>query len=176
MTPQLPLLLQCSRSRTHVEVVRGLSHEGGQHAPLRHVSSFGGGRPQQQGACHGPTMTSDFEVNLEDRYKGAEINIGCPFRSFLRLSSPFLVILRLGIQFIINESSATTSAAQQPPPTRTPDVSHVLVLHTQYYTLNVSVGLAKGSEFVFEGEGNEIPDWETSLYCTESIEVGLVGT
>ncbi|KAF8522022.1 hypothetical protein JB92DRAFT_2888976, partial [Gautieria morchelliformis] len=22
----------------------GLSHEGGQHAPLRHVSSFGGGR------------------------------------------------------------------------------------------------------------------------------------
>ncbi|KAF8523859.1 hypothetical protein JB92DRAFT_3109875 [Gautieria morchelliformis] len=50
--------------------------------------------------------------------------------------------------------------ADQPPPTRTPDVSHVLVLHTQYYTLNVSVGLAKGSEFVFEGEGNEIPDWE----------------
>ncbi|KAF8511286.1 hypothetical protein JB92DRAFT_3177267 [Gautieria morchelliformis] len=41
-----------------------------------------------------------------------------------------------------------------------PDVSHVLSLHTQHYTLNVSVGLAKGSEFVFEGEGDESPNWE----------------
>ncbi|KAF8508401.1 hypothetical protein JB92DRAFT_2832402 [Gautieria morchelliformis] len=39
-------------------------------------------------------------------------------------------------------------------------VSHVLILHTQHYTLNVSVGLAKGCEFVFEGEGDESPDWE----------------
>ncbi|KAF8521649.1 hypothetical protein JB92DRAFT_3110979 [Gautieria morchelliformis] len=41
-----------------------------------------------------------------------------------------------------------------------PDISHVLVPHTQHYTLNVPVGVAEGSEFVFAGEGDESPDWE----------------
>ncbi|KAF8517221.1 hypothetical protein JB92DRAFT_2829075 [Gautieria morchelliformis] len=74
-------------------------HEGGQHAPLRHVFILRcAHRPRR-----GPTTTCNFEVSLEDRYKGAEIN---------------------------------------------------------HYMLNIPVGVAEGSEFVFEGEGDESPDWE----------------
>ncbi|KAF8515058.1 hypothetical protein JB92DRAFT_3115117 [Gautieria morchelliformis] len=101
-------------------------------------------------------MTSNFEVNLKDRYKGAEINIG----SIHHLCMISALMITLSMPIPILPSAFISLSSQQPPPTHTPDVSHVLVLHTQYYTLNVSVGLAKGSEFVFEGEGNEIPDWE----------------
>ncbi|KAF8468024.1 hypothetical protein JB92DRAFT_3292218 [Gautieria morchelliformis] len=175
---------QPSSARTHVEVVRvlsgpqkqgvydphgeeGLRHEGGQHAPLRHVFILWWRQT--------PTTTSDFEVSLKDRHRGEEINIGSihhlcvisalmillsmPFRSCLRLSSPFLAILRLGIQLekiLLKPLPRLRSRLQLAHP----DVSHVLILHTQHYTLNVSVGLAKGCEFVFEGEGDESPDWE----------------
>jgi DnaJ-related protein SCJ1 len=67
-----------------------------------------------------------------------------------------------------------------------------VVPHTQHYTLDVPVGVAEGAEVVFEGEGDESPDWEagdvvirirggkkkggwrrkeTSLYWTESVGV-----
>ncbi|KAF8508332.1 hypothetical protein JB92DRAFT_3120991 [Gautieria morchelliformis] len=55
---------------------------------------------------------------------------------------------------------ATTSAAQEPPPTCTSRRIPRAHSHMQHYTLNVSVGLAKGCEFVFEGEGDESPNWE----------------
>ncbi|KAF8462080.1 hypothetical protein JB92DRAFT_2839027 [Gautieria morchelliformis] len=120
---------QPSRARTHVEVVRvlsgpqvlnlntkqgvydphgeeGLRHEGGQHAPLRHVFIL---RWRQTKPAAGPQRQATLKSRLQLAH---------------------------------------------------PDVSHVLILHTQHYTLNVSVGLAKGCEFVFEGEGDESPDWE----------------
>jgi DnaJ-related protein SCJ1 len=70
--------------------------------------------------------------------------------------------------------------------------------HTQHYTLEVPAGVPEGHEVVFEGEGDENPEWEagdviirvrggkkrggwrrkeSSLYWTESIgadEVRLV--
>ncbi|KAF8528314.1 hypothetical protein JB92DRAFT_3107282 [Gautieria morchelliformis] len=60
----------------------------------------------------------------------------------------------------MKRSSATTSVAEEPPPTRTSIASHVLVPHMQHYMLNDPVGIAEGSEFVFEGEGDKSPDWE----------------
>lgn len=32
--------------------------------------------------------------------------------------------------------------------------------HTQHYTLEVPKGMPEGHEIVFEGEGDESPDWE----------------
>jgi len=75
---------------------------------------------------------------------------------------------------------------------------HKIVDHAQHYTLDVSRGMPEGHEVVFEGEGDENPDWEagdvvlrvrskkqqggfrrkdTSLYWKESlgIEEALLG-
>lgn len=67
--------------------------------------------------------------------------------------------------------------------------------HTQHYTLEVEKGMPEGHEVVFEGEGDESPDWEagdvvlrvrskreeggfrrkeTSLYWRETIGVDEV--
>lgn len=35
-----------------------------------------------------------------------------------------------------------------------------IVDHTQHYTLEVERGMPEGQEVVFEGEGDENPDWE----------------
>ncbi|KAF8497680.1 hypothetical protein JB92DRAFT_2834424 [Gautieria morchelliformis] len=120
-------------------------HEGGQHPnPFDMFSSFfGGGGPQQQEVCRGPMMTSDFEVNLEDMYKGVEIDIGSKHRLCFMINKKVLCDHFRGSGGLAH-----------------PDVFHVLVPHMQHYTLNVPVGIAKGSKFVFEGEGDESPDSE----------------
>ncbi|KAF8510611.1 hypothetical protein JB92DRAFT_3097372 [Gautieria morchelliformis] len=141
------------RSHTHIPILpayaaqkhglyerhgeKGLrQHEGGQHTnPFDMFSSFfGGGGPQQQEVRRRPMTTSDFEVSLEDMYKGVEID-------FMINIKVFCDHFRVG------------GLAH-------PDVSHVLIPHMQHYALNVPMGIAEGSEFVFEGEGDESPDWE----------------
>ncbi|KAF8493849.1 hypothetical protein JB92DRAFT_2835079 [Gautieria morchelliformis] len=111
-------------------------HEGGQQAnPFDMFSSFfGGGGPQQQEVRRRPMTTSDFEVSLEDMYKGVEIN--------------FMINIKVFCDHFCVGGLAH------------PDVSHMLVPHMQHYALNVPMGIAEGSEFVFEGEGDESPDWE----------------
>ncbi|KAF8495815.1 hypothetical protein JB92DRAFT_3227982 [Gautieria morchelliformis] len=105
-------------------------------------SFFGGGGPQQQEVRRRPMTTSDFEVSLEDMYKGVEID--------------FMINIKVFCDHFCVGGLAH------------PDVSHMLVPHMQHYALNVPMGIAEGSEFVFEGEGDESPDWEagTSLYAS----------
>jgi hypothetical protein len=68
--------------------------------------------------------------------------------------------------------------------------------HSQHYTLDVTKGMPEGHEVVYEGEGDENPDWdagdvvlrvrsrkerggwrrkESTLYWTETIGVAEVG-
>ncbi|KAF8505187.1 hypothetical protein JB92DRAFT_2833119 [Gautieria morchelliformis] len=192
-------------------------HEGGQHAnPFDMFSSFfGGGGPQQQEARRGPTTTSDFEVSLEDMYKGAEIDFminkkilcdhcrgsGAASDSHIQTCP---TCQGTGVQTtrqqmfpgMVVQSQTTCTGCGGKGKIITEQCPHCsgqkVVPHTQHYTLNVPVGVAEGSEFVFEGEGDESPDWEagdvvirvrggkkkggwrrkeTSLYWTESIGV-----
>lgn len=71
-----------------------------------------------------------------------------------------------------------------------------VIEHTQHYTLDVTKGMPEGHEVVFEGEGDESPEWEagdivlrvrsgkqqggwrrkdTSLYWKEILTVEEVG-
>ncbi|KAF8490574.1 hypothetical protein JB92DRAFT_3100680 [Gautieria morchelliformis] len=135
-------------------------HEGGQHPnPFDMFSSFfGGSRPQQQEVCRGPMMTSDFEVNLKDMYKGVEIDIGSKHRLCFMINKKVLCDHFRGSGGLAH-----------------PDVFHVLVPHMQHYTLNVPVGIAKGSKFVFEGEGDESPDSE-ALGLRRALKADILAT
>ncbi|KAF8465818.1 hypothetical protein JB92DRAFT_2838690 [Gautieria morchelliformis] len=120
---------QPSRTRTHVEVVRG---ERGRPETGRRPAC-------PPSTCFHPSVAAD------------------PNNSKPAVGPQRQVTLNIQLEKILLQPLLRLRSCLQ---LAHPDVSHVLILHTQHYTLNVSVGLAKGCEFVFEAEGDESPDWE----------------
>lgn len=198
-------------------------HEGGQqhHNPFDMFASFFGGGGHQQQVRRGPTMTSEFEVTLADMYKGNDIDFmikkrilcdhcrgsgaasdgdihtckGCGGKGIKMVQQQMFPGMVVQSQVTCNECGGRGTVIHKVCP-------HCggskVVDHTAHYTLEVLPGMPEGHEVVFEGEGDESPDWEagdvvlkvrsgkqkgswrrkeTSLYWDEtiSIEEALLG-
>ncbi|KAA1467490.1 DnaJ-domain-containing protein [Dentipellis sp. KUC8613] len=162
------------------------AHEGGQqqHAnPFDIFSSFfGGGHPSQQ-VRRGPTSVTEFEVSLADIYTGASIDFMIKKRVLCdhcrgsgaasdgdihtchQCGGSGMIVTKQQIfpgMFAQSQSSCPVCAgrgkviATPCPACRGEKVQE----HTAHYTLEVPKGAPEGHEVVFEGEGDESPDWE----------------
>jgi DnaJ-related protein SCJ1 len=191
------------------------AQEGGRAAnPFDVFSNFFGGGYHEQ-TRKGPTMMSEFEVSLADAYKGNNVDfmvkkrILCDHCRGSGAASDSDIKqcpgcggngVKIGKQQIFPGMWAQTQhtcdqcggrgtiIARQCPHCR----GQKVLDHTQHYTLEVEPGMPDGHEVVFEGEGDESPDWEpgdivlrvrtgreqggwrrkeSSLYWTETIGV-----
>ncbi|CAL1716723.1 unnamed protein product [Somion occarium] len=160
------------------------AHESGQPAhtnPFDIFQSFFGARGQQ--ARKGPTSLSEIEVSLADIYTGASIDFMIKKRilcdhcrgsgaassddihSCPSCGGAGVKIVRQQIfpgmfsqsQVSCNECGGRGKIIKKVCPHC--QGSKVLD-HTQHYTLEVPKGMPEGHEIVFEGEGDESPDWE----------------
>jgi len=157
-------------------------HEGGQGAanPFDIFSMFG---RQQEQTRRGPTTTSDFEVSLEDIYKGAEIDFminknilcdhcrgsGAASDSHIQKCS---VCDGSGVQITRQQMFPGMVVQGQTTCTRCGGKGKVITQHcphcsgqkvrphTQHYTLMVPVGAPEGHQVMYENEGDENPEWE----------------
>lgn len=163
------------------------AHESGQqpHAnPFDMFSSFfGGGHPGQQQVRRGPTSITEMEVNLSDIYMGASIDflikkrILCDHcRGTGAASSSDIhtcpVCGGSGVQIVrqqimpgmFSQAQVTCGQCGGRGSTITRACPHCggakVLEHTQTYTLDVPRGAPEGHEVMFEGEGDESPDWE----------------
>ncbi|KIJ50976.1 hypothetical protein M422DRAFT_776891 [Sphaerobolus stellatus SS14] len=159
-------------------------HEGGQAGganPFDMFSNFFGHR--QPEVRRGPTTNSEFEVSLEDMYKGSEID--------------FMINKHILCDHCRGSGAASDAAIQTCPTCRGSGVQitrqtmfpgmvvqgqttctqcggkgkvikeacphcqgNKVLPHTQHYTLVVPRGSPEGHQVVFEAEGDESPDWE----------------
>ncbi|KAJ8072515.1 DnaJ- protein scj1 [Marasmius tenuissimus] len=160
------------------------AHEGGQqhHAnPFDVFSNFFGHQAYQ--ARRGPTSVTEFEVELADMYKGASIDfmvkkrILCDHCRGSGAASDGDIHTcsgcgGSGVKLVKQQIFPGMFAQTQ---TSCPDCggkgkiiakkcAHCggdkVVDHTAHYTLEVTPGMPEGHEVVFEGEGDESPDWE----------------
>lgn len=161
------------------------AHEGGQQPnanPFDMFHSFFGGHPGQQ-VRKGPTALSEMEVNLSDMYSGANIDFmvnkrilcdhcrgsGAASSSDIHTCSGCngagVKIVRQQIfpgmfsqaQVTCNECNGRGKVIKKVCPHCK---GHKVLDHTQHYTLEVPRGMSEGQEVVFEGEGDESPDYE----------------
>ncbi|KAI0067469.1 DnaJ-domain-containing protein [Artomyces pyxidatus] len=162
------------------------AHEGGQgHAnPFDMFSSFfGHGHPAHDQVRRGPTSVSEFEVTLADVYSGASLDFMIKKRvlcDHCRGSgaasdgdihtcstcggSGVRVVKQQIFPGMFAQSQTTCNAcngrgrviAKPCPACKGEKVRE----HTAHYTLEVPKGAPEGHEVVFEGEGDESPDWE----------------
>lgn len=161
------------------------AHEGGQHSNPFDVFSnfFGGGHPHHESVRRGPTMMSEFEVNLADVYTGNSVEfmikkkILCDHCRGTGANSDGDIKtcptcngsgVKTGRQQIFPGMYATTQ-------TTCPQCSgkgkviarpckhcngEKVIDHTGHYTLEVEKGMPEGHEVVFEGEGDQSAEWE----------------
>ncbi|KAG6908330.1 hypothetical protein DXG01_005241 [Tephrocybe rancida] len=161
------------------------AHEGGQHQanPFDMFQSFFGGGHQQQQARRGPSSVSEFEVPLEDVYKGANIE----FRAKKRIlcdhcrgsgaasdsdihscstcgGSGVKLVKQQIFPGMFAQSQVTCNDCGGRGKVIKKQCPHCggqkVVEHTADYTLEVTPGMPEGHEIVFEGESDESPDWE----------------
>ncbi|KAI0322621.1 hypothetical protein OF83DRAFT_1167486 [Amylostereum chailletii] len=163
------------------------AHEGGQpfHAnPFDMFSSFfGGGHHGHDQVRRGPTSVSEFEVTLADVYKGASIDfmikkrVLCDHCRGSGAASDSHIHtctvcggsgVRLAKQQIFPGMFATTQQTcnecggrgkvikKQCPHCK----GEKVIDYNGRYTLEIPKGVPEGHEVVFEGEGDESPDWE----------------
>ncbi|KZT00814.1 DnaJ-domain-containing protein [Laetiporus sulphureus 93-53] len=161
------------------------ANEGGQHYanPFDLFSNFfGGGHPANQ-QRRGPNSVSDMEVSLSDLYTGANIDFmvkkrilcdhcrgtGAASTSDVHTcpvcgGSGVQVIRQQIMPGMYSQAQVTCGSCGGQGKTigrKCPHCSGAKVLdHTQHYTLEVPKGASEGHEVVFEGEGDESPDWE----------------
>ncbi|KAI0049744.1 DnaJ-domain-containing protein [Auriscalpium vulgare] len=162
------------------------AHEGGQqhHAnPFDMFSSFFGGHPAHDQVRRGPTSVSEFEVSLADVYKGASIDFmikkkilcdhcrgsgaasdgdihscsGCGGSGVRIVKQQIFPGMFAQSQVTCNDCGGRGTVIAKPCPHC--GGSKVLE-HTAHYTLEVPKGAPEGFEVVFDGEGDESPDWE----------------
>ncbi|EDR08522.1 uncharacterized protein LACBIDRAFT_179223 [Laccaria bicolor S238N-H82] len=160
------------------------AHEGGQHQqnPFDVFQSFFGGHQQQQ-ARRGPSSLTEFEVQLEDIYKGASIDFmikkrilcdhcrgsGAASDSDIHTCSSCggngVKIVKQQIfpgmfaqsQVTCNDCGGRGTVIKRKCPHCN---GSKVVDHTAHYTLDITPGMPEGHEVVFEGEADESPDWE----------------
>jgi len=163
------------------------AHEGGQHQyanPFDVFSQFfGGGFQAHDQVRRGPTSVTEFEVSLEDVYNGASIDFmikkrvlcdhcrgsgaatdgdihACPDCG----GSGVRVVKQQIFPGMFAQSQVTCNKCggrgriivRQCPAC----AGQKLLEHTAQFTLDVPRGAPEGQEIVFEGEGDESPDWE----------------
>ncbi|KDQ59262.1 hypothetical protein JAAARDRAFT_33989 [Jaapia argillacea MUCL 33604] len=162
------------------------AHEGGQqpHAnPFDIFSSFFGGSQQQQQVRRGPTSVTEFEVSLADMYKGASIDFmiqkrilcdhcrgtgaasssdihtcsGCGGSGIKLVKQQIFPGMFAQSQMQCNECGGRGKIIAKPCPHCS---GNKVMDHTAHYTLEIGKGMPEGKEVVFEGEGDESPDWE----------------
>ncbi|KAJ3744379.1 hypothetical protein DFH05DRAFT_1535607 [Lentinula detonsa] len=162
------------------------AHEGGQsqHANPFDIFSnfFGGGYPSQQ-VRRGPTSLTEFEVELADIYKGANIDFmikkrilcdhcrgsgaasdsdihtcsGCGGSGVKLVKQQIFPGMFAQSQTTCNECGGRGKIIHK----KCPHCDGMKVTdYTAHYTLDVIPGMPEGHEVVFEGEGDESPDWE----------------
>lgn len=158
--------------------------EGGQHHanPFDMFSSFFGGRPQEQ-VRRGPTMISEIEVSLADMYTGKDVDFrikkrilcdhcrgtgaasdgdikkctGCDGHGVKLVRQQVFPGMFAQTQATCNECGGRGTIIVR----KCPHCGGEKVLdHTAHYTLEVTPGMPEGHEVVFDGEGDESPDWE----------------
>ncbi|KZT22354.1 DnaJ-domain-containing protein [Neolentinus lepideus HHB14362 ss-1] len=163
------------------------AHEGGggQHYanPFDIFSNFFGGGPAQQQVRRGPTSLTEFEVSLADIYNGASIDFvmrkrilcdhcrgtgaasthdihtcsGCGGSGVKIVKQQIFPGMFAQTQNTCNECGGRGTVIGR----KCPHCSGNKVMdHTAHYTLEVAKGMPEGYEVVFEGEGDESPDWE----------------
>ncbi|CCM00090.1 uncharacterized protein FIBRA_02117 [Fibroporia radiculosa] len=144
---------------------------------------FGGGFHGQQQVRRGPNSISEIEISLTDIYTGANIDLGITKRILCdhcrgsgAASSADIhtcpACNGAGVQIVRQQimpgmfSQAQVTCGQcggrgSTIVRRCPHCGGAKVLdHTQHYTLEVPKGAPEGYEVVFDGEGDESPDWE----------------
>ncbi|KAI0250277.1 hypothetical protein BJV78DRAFT_1220987 [Lactifluus subvellereus] len=178
------------------------AHEGGQHKyanPFDMFSQFfGGGFQAQEQVRRGPTSVSEFEVSLADIYTGASIDFIIKKRvlcDHCRGSgaasdgdihpcsecggSGVRVVKQQIFPGMFAQSQVTCNACggrgrvvvRECPACG----GHKVLEHAAQFTLEVPRGAPEGHEVVFEGEGDESPDWEPGdvvLRVRSRAEVG----
>ncbi|KAI0303829.1 hypothetical protein B0F90DRAFT_1626133 [Multifurca ochricompacta] len=163
------------------------AHEGGQHQyanPFDMFSQFfGGGFQAHEQVRRGPTSVSEFEVSLADIYTGASIDFIIKKRvlcDHCRGSgaatdgdihqcsecggSGVRVVKQQIFPGMFAQSQVTCNKCggrgrvivRQCPACG----GHKVLDHAAHFTLEVPRGSPEGHEVVFEGEGDESPDWE----------------
>ncbi|KII89961.1 hypothetical protein PLICRDRAFT_40143 [Plicaturopsis crispa FD-325 SS-3] len=159
------------------------AHEGGQHAnPFDMFSNIFGGHQGHQ-VRRGPTSVTEFEVDLADIYKGHSIDFmirkrilcdhcrgsGAASDSDIHTCSGCggsgVKMVRQQIfpgMFAQSQSTCDECGGRgKKIVKKCPHCSgNKVVDHSAHYTLEVVPGMPEGHEVVFEGEGDESPDWE----------------
>ncbi|KAG9049101.1 DnaJ- protein scj1 [Tulasnella sp. UAMH 9824] len=162
------------------------AHEsgGGRTNPFDMFSSFFGGGPGREQVRRGPTMLSEFDVNLSDIYKGnhVEFNVrkkilcdhcrgsgaapghdsihtctGCNGQGIKIGRQQVFPGMFTHVQMTCDECGGAGQVITKVCPHCK---GSKVIEHTQHYTLDVAKGLPEGHEVTFEGEGDESPDWE----------------
>ncbi|KAH7106592.1 DnaJ-domain-containing protein [Auriculariales sp. MPI-PUGE-AT-0066] len=192
-------------------------HEGGQHHanPFDMFSNFFGGGQAREQVRRGPTMVSEIEVTLADMYTGKDVDFRIKKRilcdhcrgsgaasdnDIKKCSGCDGMGVKLVRQQVFPgmfaQTQSTCNDCQGRGKVITRKCPHCggekVVDHTAQYTLEVRPGMPEGHEVVYEGEGDESPDWEpgdvilrvrstrvrggwrrkeSSLYWTETIGV-----
>ncbi|KAF8340261.1 DnaJ-domain-containing protein [Cantharellus anzutake] len=145
-------------------------------------SFFGGGRPRDE-VRRGPTSVSEFEVPLAAMYTGQNIDFminkkilcdhcrgsGAASDSHIKpckgCEGRGVKITRQQVfpgMFAQSQTTCDECGGRGKVVTKTcPHCQGAKVLqHTQHYTLEIEKGISEGYEVIFEGEGDESPDWE----------------
>ncbi|KAJ4477164.1 DnaJ C terminal domain-containing protein [Lentinula aciculospora] len=163
------------------------AHEGGQtqHGnPFDIFSNFFGDGYASQQVRRGPTSLTEFEVELADIYKGASIDFmikkrilcdhcrgsgaasdgdihtcsGCGGSGVKLVKQQIFPGMFAQSQTTCNECGGRGKIIHK----KCPHCDGMKVTdHTAHYTLEVIPGMPEGHEVVFEGEGDESPDWES---------------
>ncbi|TDL25859.1 DnaJ-domain-containing protein [Rickenella mellea] len=162
------------------------AHEGGQHHanPFDMFSQFfGGGFSQQEQVRKGPTSLTEFEVTLADMYTGATVDFmikkrilcdhcrgsgaasdsdihqcsGCGGTGVKVTRQQIWPGMFAQSQVTCNECGGRGKVIVKKCPHCG---GQKIVDHSAHYALEVIPGMPEGHEVVFEGEGDESPDWE----------------
>ncbi|KAH9959624.1 hypothetical protein BC827DRAFT_1212647 [Russula dissimulans] len=163
------------------------AHEGGQHQyanPFDVFSQFfGGGFQAQDQVRRGPTSVTEFEVSLEDVYNGASIDFmikkrvlcdhcrgsgaatdgdihpcpDCGGNGVRVVKQQIFPGMFAQSQVTCNKCGGRGRIIVRQCPAC---AGHKVLEHTAQFTLDVPRGAPEGQEIVFEGEGDESPDWE----------------
>ncbi|KAF9223425.1 DnaJ-domain-containing protein [Gyrodon lividus] len=163
------------------------AHEGGQqqHAnPFDMFSTFfGGGFGGQQQTRRGPTVMMDFEISLADMYTGASIDFsiqkhvlcdhcrgsgaasdgdihtcrGCSGSGLKISKQQIFPGMFAQTQTTCNDCGGRGTVIVK----KCPHCSgQKVVEHVQHHTLDIDPGMPEEHEVIFDGEGDESPDWE----------------
>ncbi|CAE6431893.1 unnamed protein product [Rhizoctonia solani] len=159
-------------------------HEAGKNAPdpfSMFSNFFGGGHHEQ--SRKGPTMLTEFEVSLADMYSGNHVEFrikkrilcdhcrgsgaasdkdihtcgGCKGQGIKLVKQQVFPGMYAQTQVTCNECGGRGKVIKKLCPHCQ---GHKVMDHTAEYTLDVTPGMPEGHEVVFEGEGDESPEYE----------------